>query len=459
MITISKQLRKYFIITSMLSIFFITITVNISINLFFSDYLKGTRSRDDKKVIQYVEQVYSDSNELNSQSLMSITHYTLSEAVMVRIKGMDNKVIWDSGMPDSMNSMMEDINSSDETSIDGSSITYKSYPFSDKGTQVGTVDIGRPRRILSSIEDKQFLTTINAVFAMTLLFTMGIAVITSSSIARKFLNPIYRIKENAKFIENGKYKNLKEVKTNTYELNDLSISIKELAERLDYQQTLRKRMTSDISHELRTPIATIQSHIEAFMDGVWNPDIEKLSIVHNEVIRLTKLIQELSDLSIIESDEIKLSISKLNLSALLDNSLESFEPMFMSKNISLDKQIQGNVELAGDEALLHRVFVNILSNAYKYTNENGCVMVTLEDVKDIIKITVKDSGIGIPKEDIKHIFERFYRSDLSRNRGTGGTGIGLTITKGLVEAHNGSVRIASEEGKGTIVVVEFEKQI
>ncbi len=294
---------------------------------------------------------------------------------------------------------------------------------------------------------------------MALLFTMGIAIITSSSIARKFLNPIYRIKENAKFIENGKYKNLKEVKTNTYELNDLSISIKELAERLDYQQTLRKRMTSDISHELRTPIATIQSHIEAFMDGVWNPDIEKLSIVHSKVTRLTKLIKELSDLSIIESDEIKLSISKLNLSALLDNSFESFEPMFMSKNISLDKQIQSNVELAGDKALLQRVFVNILSNAYKYTNENGCVMVTLEDVKDIIKITVKDSGIGIPKEDIKHIFERFYRSDLSRNRGTRGTGIGLTITKGLVEAHSGSVRIESEEGKGTIVIVEFEKQI
>ncbi len=457
MMTISKQLRKYFIITSFLSIFFITITVNISINLFFSDYLKGTRSRDDQKVIQYVEQVYSDSNELNSQSLMSITHYTLSEAVMVRIKGIDNKVIWDSGMPESMNSMMEDINSSDE-SIDGSNITYKSYPFSDKGNQVGTVDIGRPRSMISSIEDKQFLTTINAVFAMAFLFTVGIAILTSSSIARKFLHPIYKIKENAKLIENGKYKKLIEVKTNTYELNDLSISIKELAQRLDDQQTLRKRMTSDISHELRTPIATIQSHIEAFMDGVWDPDIEKLAIVHNEVTRLTKLIKELSDLSIIESDEINLSISMVNLPTLLDNILESFEPMFMSKNISVNKQIQTVVELAGDEALLQRVFVNILSNAYKYTNENGCIMVTLEEVKDVIRITVKDSGIGIPKKDIKHIFERFYRSDLSRNRGTGGTGIGLTITKGLVEAHGGSVKIESEEGKGTSVIIEFKKK-
>jgi len=431
--------------------------VNISINLFFSDYLKGTRSRDDQKVIQYVEQVYSDSNELNSQSLMSITHYTLSEAVMVRIKGIDNKVIWDSGMPESMNSMMEDINSSDE-SIDGSNITYKSYPFSDKGNQVGTVDIGRPRSMISSIEDKQFLTTINAVFAMAFLFTVGIAILTSSSIARKFLHPIYKIKENAKLIENGKYKKLIEVKTNTYELNDLSISIKELAQRLDDQQTLRKRMTSDISHELRTPIATIQSHIEAFMDGVWDPDIEKLAIVHNEVTRLTKLIKELSDLSIIESDEINLSISMVNLPTLLDNILESFEPMFMSKNISVNKQIQTVVELAGDEALLQRVFVNILSNAYKYTNENGCIMVTLEEVKDVIRITVKDSGIGIPKKDIKHIFERFYRSDLSRNRGTGGTGIGLTITKGLVEAHGGSVKIESEEGKGTSVIIEFKKK-
>jgi signal transduction histidine kinase len=284
-----------------------------------------------------------------------------------------------------------------------------------------------------------------------------IAIISGSRISRKFLEPIYLIKENARLIEDGKYKKLFEVRTNTYELHDLSLSVKELAEKLEHQDALRKRMTSDIAHELRTPLATIQSHIEAFMDGVWEPNPEKLTVVHNEISRLTKLIKELSELSVIESDEIKLSKSDINLSALLDNITESFEPLFISKRIQLQKKIQNGISLSGDADRLNQVFANILSNAYKYTNEEGIVRVGLEQSKDLITATVSDTGIGIPKEDVKHIFERFYRSDLSRNRGTGGTGIGLTITKAYVEAHNGRIRIESEEGHGTKIIIEFDK--
>lgn len=449
MTRISRQLGKYFIFVAMLSIGFITLVANISINLFFSDYIKETRSRDDLKVVQYVEQLYGDNNGLNPQSLMSIMHYSYSEAVTVRLRDMQNNIIWSSGTPETMHDMMGDNEGSD------SSLVFRSYPLNYNGSKIGTIDVGRPRSIISSLEDKQFLRTINSVFAAAFLFSLIIAVLYSSRISKRFLKPIYQIKENAKLIEDGKYKKLNEVRTNTFELYDLSISVKELAERLDYQDALRKRMTSDIAHELRTPLSTLQSHIEAFMDGVWEPDIEKLSIVHSEITRLTKLIKELSDLSTIESDEIKLNKSEINLSELLNNIIESFDPLFISNNIHLHKEIQSDIQFWADEDRLKRVFINILSNACKYTNENGDVRISLEQLKDIIRITVDDSGIGIPKEDIKHVFERFYRSDLSRSRGTGGTGIGLTITRALVEAHDGRIRIESEEGKGTKVIIEF----
>jgi signal transduction histidine kinase len=279
--------------------------------------------------------------------------------------------------------------------------------------------------------------------------------ISSSRISRRFLEPIYLIKENARLIQDGKYKKLNEVRTNTFELHDLSQSVKELAERLEYQDTLRKRMTSDIAHELRTPLSTVQSHIEAFMDGVWEASPEKLSIIHNEIFRLTKLIKDLSDLSIIESDEIKLNKSRFNLSMLINNVIESFQLLFSEKNIHVQAEIQSGIELWGDADRLNQVFINILSNAFKYTNENGSVRISLEKQTDLIRAIVEDTGIGIPKEDIKHIFERFYRSDLSRNRGTGGTGIGLTITKAIIEAHNGRISVESEEGKGTKVIIEF----
>ncbi len=451
MIKISEQLRKYFVTISILSIVFITITSNLSINYFFSDYIRDSRSRDDLKVVQYVERVYSDYKELNSHSLMNIMHYAFSEDVVIQIRDKNNNISWNSSTFGIMYGMV------DEYSNDEGNFSFRSYPLAYNGVQIGTIDVGRPKSIISNIEDEKFLITINSIFAAASILTLIIAIRSSTHISNKFLNPIYTIKENAKLIEQGKYKTLNDVNTNTFELHELSVSVKELAERLNYQESLRKRMTTDIAHELRTPLAAIQSHIEAFMDGVWEPNDERLSVIHGEIIRLTKLINELSELSIVEDDEINLKLSNVDISSTLNNIIESYEPMFLDKNININKNIQNDVNLMGDMDYLKRIFVNIISNAIKYTNENGSVSVSLEQIKDKIRIIVKDTGIGIPKEDLKYIFERFYRSDLSRNRQTRGTGIGFAITKALVEAHGGTIKIDSEVGKGTNVIVEFNR--
>jgi signal transduction histidine kinase len=449
MIKISEQLRKYFVTILIISIAFITITSNIGINYFFSDYIRSSRSRDDLKVVQYVERVYKDYEELNSHSLMNIMHYAFSEDVIIQIRDKNNDISWNSSSYGTLYGMI------DEYSNDEGNFSFRSYPFTYNRSEIGTIDVGRPKSIISNIEDEKFIITINSIFALASILTFLFAIRSSTRISKKFLNPIYAIKENAKLIEQGKYKSLNDINTNTFELNELSVSVKELAERLNYQEHLRKRMTTDIAHELRTPLAAIQSHIEAFMDGVWEPNDERLSVIHGEIIRLTKLINELSELSIVEDDEINLKLSTVNLSDILYDIIDSYEPMFLEKNIRINKKIQNDINMMGDMDYLKRIFVNILSNAIKYTNENGSVSIFLEKIKDKIKITVKDTGIGIPKEDLKYIFERFYRSDLSRNRQTGGTGIGLTITKALVEAHKGTIKIDSEVGKGTAVIIEF----
>ncbi|TWH80757.1 sensor histidine kinase [Sedimentibacter saalensis] len=451
MIKISEQLRKYFVMISILSIAFITISSNIGINYFFSDYIRDSRSRDDLKVVQYVERVYSDYEELNSHSLMNIMHYAFSEDVIIQIRDKNNNISWNSSSYGTLYGMV------DEYGNNEANFSFRSYPFIYNESEIGTIDVGRPKSIISNIEDEKFIVTINSIFALASVLTFIFAVRSSTRISKKFLNPIYAIKENAKLIEQGKYKSLNDINTNTFELYELSVSVKELAERLNYQEHLRKRMTTDIAHELRTPIAAIQSHIEAFMDGVWEPNDERLSVIHGEIIRLTKLIDELSELSIVEDDEINLKLSTINLSVVLNDIIDSYEPMFLDKNINLNKKIQNEVYMMGDMDYLKRIFVNILSNAIKYTNENGSASIFLEKIKDKIRITVNDTGIGIPKEDLKYIFERFYRSDLSRNRQTGGTGIGLTITKALVEAHEGTIKIDSEVGKGTSVIIEFNR--
>jgi signal transduction histidine kinase len=214
-------------------------------------------------------------------------------------------------------------------------------------------------------------------------------------------------------------------------------------------------MTSDMAHELRTPLATLQSHIEAFMDKIWEPDEKRLGMVHEEILRLTGLIKELSDLSIIEGEEIKINKSQVNLSKLIRNIIEKYQPMFIGKNITANIAVENDVVLEADENHLNRIFINLISNAYKYTNENGNLYISLIKLSGFIQVTVEDTGIGIPEEDIKYVFERFYRSDLSRNRGTGGTGIGLTIAKSLIEANQGKISIESVEGKGTKVTCIF----
>jgi len=383
MTKISNQLGKSFVFISILSVAFITIIANISVTSFFANYIKETRHRDDLKVVRYVEQVYNDYNELNAQSLMSIIHYTFSESVTVRLRDMDNNIIWNSSTDDMISEMGGQASSE-------SSLAFQNYVMNYKDKQVGSIDVGRSKSIISSFEDKQFLSTINIVFAIAFVFSVIMAMLSSSRVSKKFLEPIYQIIANAKLIEKGRYKQLKEVMTNTYELNELSISINELSERLDHQELLRRRMTSDMAHELRTPLATLQSHIEAFMDKVWEPDIEKLSIVHEEIIRLTKLIKELSDLSIIESDEIKLNKSEINLSDLLISIVESFEPLITGKNISIHKEIEKDIKLLGDIDHFNRAFINILSNAYKYTNENGNIRVTLKQSYDVINVIIED---------------------------------------------------------------------
>lgn len=449
MIKISNQLRKYFVIISILSIAFITITSNISINYFFSGYIRELRSKDDLKVVQYVENIYSNYEELNSHLFMNIMHYAFSEDVIIQINENNNNINWNSSLYGIMYGM------EDEHSNNQDDFLYKSYPLIVNDINIGTVDVGRPRSIISNIEDKRFLIAINSIFVVASIISLIVAIRSSTHISKKFLNPIYEIKENAKLIEKGKYKKLIDVHTNTFELYELSVSVTELAERLSYQEALKRRMTTDIAHELRTPLAAIQSHIEAFMDKVWISNDERFEVIHKETVRLTKLIDELSELSIVEDDVINLKLRNVDISSILNEVLDSYESMFISKNIKLIKNIKNGINIMGDTDYLKRIFVNILSNAIKYSYENGTINVSLEEIDNKIKIMIKDTGIGIPKKDLKNIFERFYRSDLSRNRETGGTGIGLTITKALVEAHGGTIKIESEVDNGTNVIIIF----
>jgi signal transduction histidine kinase len=192
--------------------------------------------------------------------------------------------------------------------------------------------------------------------------------------------------------------------------------------------------------------------MEAMIDGIWKPEKGRLESCHEEILRLNKLVGELETLSRYEAENLALQTERLDISDLVQRVLKNFESRFSEKHIA--SVFNGRETwIEADRDKLSQVFINLISNAIKFTPEGGSITVKVSCVDKDASIEISDTGIGIPKEDQAHVFERFYRTDKSRSRATGGAGIGLTIAKSIVKAHGGEISVSSEEGKGSTFTV------
>ncbi|WP_416730612.1 sensor histidine kinase [Fictibacillus sp. JL2B1089] len=239
------------------------------------------------------------------------------------------------------------------------------------------------------------------------------------------------------------------------ELNDLGNSLNQLAAKLQLQETYRKNMTSDIAHELRTPLATIKSHLEAFEDGIFEPTTARIQSLTGEIDRLITIVQDLEYLTAMEAPEFSLNKKTQQLNHIIIKSVDAVSGAFVQKGILLRSELDSDIELNMDAKRMSQVFMNLFSNALRYTPRGGEVTVVTHVDSESVLITIRDTGIGIPEEENKHVFERFYRGEKSRNREHGGSGIGLTIVKRIVEAHEGQIWINGEYKQGTEMKIKF----
>ncbi len=194
------------------------------------------------------------------------------------------------------------------------------------------------------------------------------------------------------------------------------------------------------------------------IDGIWEPTEERLISVNEEVIRISHLVDELKNLAKYDSDKNKLNISEVDLEQLIKNIIYNNESFALEKNIKIEYNLE-KIKAHIDKEKISQVIVNLISNAIRYTNCNcerlGKIIIRLYKEENLIKISVKDNGIGIPKKSLDYIFERFYRVDKSRCRNTGGTGVGLTICKSIIDLHNGNIEVKSEVNKGSEFIVSI----
>lgn len=221
--------------------------------------------------------------------------------------------------------------------------------------------------------------------------------------------------------------------------------------------TILQNFMSDAGHELQTPVSIIQSTAQNLerraKDVSWLD--KKLSIIRRSADRMDRLIGDLKVLSQIESGQIVRLSSVFRFDHVVSAVIEDMETLFEEKNLTLKADIDSPVSIDGDPEAIHRVVSNLLSNALRYTDAPGTVTVTLKQLGKNARLTVEDSGIGIPPTSLNNVFNRFYRVDRSRSRGSGGSGLGLAIVKAAVRAHAGRIEVMSEVGKGTRFVVNL----
>ena len=459
-----KSLNFKVIVPSIVIIIIVTLlTVAISKFYFdkkFGDYIMIKNQNTVQNILMELSEQYFD-NEWNYKNIEKITYNSLDKGIIVALYDKEDKEIMniEKNSKDKCNRIMNFIKSSMEGKYGSTTSQFEPvyYPLIKNGEKIGEVRVKFYGPIFYMQNELVFLDIVNKI-----ILGIGVLLILASTImgfiiSRSITRPINKLMTKAKYISKGEYDKKIEINTDILEINDLINSINNLSQSIKEQENIRKRLTGDISHELKTPLTNIQSHLEAMIDGIWEPTEERLLSVKEEAERLSSLVSDMQKLNKYDESSIKLKKDNVNISDIICFEIFQFSNLAKSKNIKIEYE-KKNINLYCDKDKITQALVNILSNAIRYSNEGSTIFIE-EKLKDNkVIISIEDQGIGISEEDLKYVFERFYRADKSRTRATGGTGIGLTIVKSIVSSHGGEVKLESKLGEGSKFTIILPKE-
>lgn len=463
MISLAKKLSVGFILAVLAAIIIASVISNYTVGEKFKNYLVDEHKGKVNNVVRIIEDLYGKQKRILKADEDEIQRYAELQKLYIEIKDSNNVTLYSSGKSylqhmgmmgsgNMMGGMMHNFNG-----INMLEYTEEKYPLEVNHTEEGSIVVGYFGASYISSASVTFISTLNHSFMVSAIAALAFGIIISIVISRQISKPLAKVIKTSNEIRNGDLSSRVVINSNTKEIVELSNSINYLAESLNNQEMLRKRLTSDMAHELRTPLTTLKTHVEAFIDGIWEPTNERFEVFYDEIQRMTKMVDNLRELSKLEQTSISLNKSKSNISKELEKIIDIFKPLYIKADYELYGNIPPDIIAMIDVDKFKQIMTNLIKNSYNYLNPKGKVEVKLEKDNENVLIKVIDNGIGIPEKDIPYIFERFYRSDLSRNKNTGGSGIGLTITKALVEAHGGKIYLESKVNEGTVVTIKFPK--
>jgi signal transduction histidine kinase len=265
----------------------------------------------------------------------------------------------------------------------------------------------------------------------------ALALLVGIALATSLTRPIRELTHATQAMARGELEQEIPVRSQD-ELGQLAASFNQMSAELARGERVRKQMTADIAHELRTPLSLILGHAEAIRDGVLPATPETLDIVYDEARRLTHLVEDLNTLSLSDAGRLPLHREPVSPAGLLQRAAAAHRPRALARDIALDVDAQDDLpRISADPVRMAQVLDNLLSNAMRYTPRGGRIHLAARQVDGELRLVIQDSGPGIPPEDLARIFDRFYRADKSRQRNEGGSGLGLAIARSIVEGHGG----------------------
>lgn len=281
------------------------------------------------------------------------------------------------------------------------------------------------------------------------LAALGVASVLTFFLSKRLLAPAETLAGAARALGGGDLSYRVNVRSKD-EFGQLAKTFNAMASDLQQTEELRRNVVADVAHELRTPLSNIRGYLEAMRDGVLEPDTTTIGSIYEEAILLERLVTDLQELALADAGQLTLLHRSTDMRDIINQALAALQLEARSKNLSLAAELPEEPVIGDiDPERVGQVLRNLLSNAISYTPEEGRVSVQLLEEGSTLRVNVVDTGPGIPAADLPYVFERFYRVDKSRARSTGGAGLGLTIAKRLVEAHGGTMEVASEPGEGS----------
>jgi two-component system, OmpR family, sensor histidine kinase BaeS len=427
--------------------------------------VRGIRREQSRQVAEQVGRQLRADGSWDQEGLAGVGMSALEQGMIVRVQGVDGSTVWDatahnSGLCEQMISHMAANMASRYPNWQGG-LTEAPYPVRDGARGTGQVFIGTYGPFFLDDQDLAFISTLNRLLLWVTLAVLALAVAVGLFMARGISVPLARVVAATQAIAAGRRDVRIGEKSRMREIGALTAAVNGLSQGLAEQEELRRRLTADMAHELRTPLAALQSHIEALVDGVWEPDAVRLAGLHEEVLRITRLVRDLEGLAREENAAASVSVRETDVAALLEGIVSHHQSLFRSRGVALLAVLPpaaAGTTAEVDPDRLNQAVVNLLSNALEFTGPGGRVEVRAALRGESVEIAVSDTGIGIAAEDLPRVFERLYRVDPSRSRATGGAGIGLAVTRAIVEAHGGTIRADSEPGKGSVFTISLPRR-